>query len=801
MQFVKTRMFKSTHRISVPASVHANVLAAFATGCFALHVALTAAWAAMLGDVLSMTVGLGVSALVASRLLAAASSGDRMNGDLLIVAATLAWTTWIAFRHTPAMLWIPAVPVVMFLTPQAFLVVVLAASTCLAAWVAWVMGGTFEAVRAIGLALATGLGTLLYRLAHSRREMQAQKRSSRLMAVVEASAIGFIELDDQGRVSHVPDPLLERLGADGVMNAWRLLDLFHPDDHVAVSRAYRQAATAGAGEIAPHSWCDCRLLHADGKAAWVRVQFMKPALPANGTVATLVDIDGRIHLENALYENQRRLDAQTQELAAQFDASKKALHARQEVERLAQHDLKSPLKSIATAASMLRDGRSLSAAEEALLASIERTAGRALAIVSMSLDLYRMEEGTFRFVREIVDLGQIGRGVVADISLHARTKNVELSFSEGTGPHRAVGNEVFVTSVVENLVRNAVEAAPEHSTVRLCVRDDSAAGIGLEIHNQGSVPEAIRDNFFEKYVTHGKRDGLGLGTYSARLIARAQGGDLHMSSSDDNGTTLTLELTRDTGDLPPPPAAPASSDTPMPTSPPWSQTPQTTFSPVDLLVVEDDDHNWLLLSSWLPGHVDARRAINGRDAIDALVRRRPDLVIMDLEMPVMNGFEALQRIRKMQSDANEEASVVIAFTGYDDTETTRRIEAAGFDGTLSKPAARTAFDALLATFGKEQLPAHARTVWVEKRFAEAFPDFIASRRALVDDIEQAAAANDLASARRAAHTLAGSPAIHEFDAGIAICRQIVASSADVDRTWLAEQTRTLRAMLANPPVR
>ncbi|MGI4778591.1 MAG: hybrid sensor histidine kinase/response regulator [Janthinobacterium lividum] len=595
--------------------------------------------------------------------------------------------------------------------------------------------------------------------------------------------------------------MLNRLGADGVMNAWRMLDLFHPDDHLAVSRAHKQAAAAGSGEIASHSSCDCRLLRADGSAAWVRAQFMKPASPASGTVATLVDIDGRIHLENALYENQRRLDAQTQELAAQFDASKKALHARQEVERLAQHDLKSPLKSIATAASMLRDGRSLSDTEEALLASIERTAGRALAIVSMSLDLYRMEEGTFRFVREIVDLGEIGRSVVADISLHACTKNVELSFCGGTGPHRVVGNEVFVTSVVENLVRNAVEAAPEHSTVRLCVREDTTTGIGLEIHNQGSVPEAIRNNFFEKYVTHGKRDGLGLGTYSARLIARAQGGDLHMSSSDDNGTTLTLELKRDTGDLAPSPAASAVSDTPMPTSALSSYTPQATLSPVDLLVVEDDDHNWLLLSSWLPDHVRARRAINGRDAIDALIRRRPDLVIMDLEMPVMNGFEALQQIREMQSGANEEASVVVAFTGYDDMETTRRIEAAGFDGKLSKPAVRTALDALLSTIDKQELPAHARTVWIEKRFAAAFPDFIASRRALIDNIEQAAAANDLAGARRAAHTLAGSPAIHEFDAGIAICREIVASGADVDRAWLADRTRTLRAMLANPPVR
>ncbi|MGJ7581078.1 response regulator [Variovorax sp. RHLX14] len=783
-------MFKSAHRISAAASVvQANVLLAFAAGCITFHVALTAVWAGLLGDVPSMVVGFGVTVLVTYRLLLMASATDRVRDDLGIVAAMLAWSACAAYRSSETVCWLPAMLVVVFLAPQWLMFGLLAASVVLAGTAGWLEGAATAGVQAGGIALATGLCAALYRLAQARHEVQQLMEVQRLKAIVEAAGVGFMELDDRGSVLLLSRRLLIKLGAQDAqtaMSAWRMLDLFHPDDHLAAARALQRAAAGEPGTLVPRASCECRLLRSDGSALWVDAQFLKPMPPARGAVAAFLDIADRKRLESELGESRRRLDAQNQELATQFEVSKNALHARQEVERLAQHDLKSPLKSIAATVSLLRDGRTLSASEEVLLGSIERTAGRALAIVSMSLDLYRMEEGTFRFVPEVVDLGEIGRRVIAEISLHARTKNVRLDFVGMRQAVRAVGNDVFVTSIVENLVRNAVEAAPEHSAVRLVLYD--GVRVGLIIHNEGAVPEEIRGNFFEKYVTHGKRDGLGFGTYSARLIARAQGGELSMSSSDQNGTTLTLELNRNAG----------LTEKPMqflPAAPPQN------LSPLDLLVVEDDDHNWLLLSSWMPAHVSARRAINGRDAVDALVERRPDLVVMDLEMPVMNGFEALYRIREMQSLAGEEASMVCAFTGYDDVDTRQRIRCAGFDGILSKPVVKAEFDALLASIAREETPVHERKVWVEKKFAEAFPEFIESRRALVDDIERAAAAGDPVSARRAAHTLAGSPAIHDFDAGVLICRNIIASPHDVDAAWLAAQIATLRKLLADPEIR
>jgi len=96
-------------------------------------------------------------------------------------------------------------------------------------------------------------------------------------------------------------------------------------------------------------------------------------------------------------------------------------------------------------------------------------------------------------------------------------------------------------SMLANLIKNAVEAAPAGSrvavTLSLC-----GDGLAVAIHNDGIVPPDIRDRFFEKYVTHGKTKGTGLGTYSAKLIARTHGGDIGLETSDDAGTTVTVRL-------------------------------------------------------------------------------------------------------------------------------------------------------------------------------------------------------------------------------------------------------------------
>ena len=104
----------------------------------------------------------------------------------------------------------------------------------------------------------------------------------------------------------------------------------------------------------------------------------------------------------------------------------------------------------------------------------------------------------------------------------------------------ALGDAMLTYSLLNNLLKNACEAAPERTRVSATLF--AGQPLRIEITNKGVVPEAIRARFFDKFVTDGKASGTGLGTYSARLLARAQHGEVVFAVDDDADTT-TLMIT------------------------------------------------------------------------------------------------------------------------------------------------------------------------------------------------------------------------------------------------------------------
>jgi CheY-like chemotaxis protein len=242
------------------------------------------------------------------------------------------------------------------------------------------------------------------------------------------------------------------------------------------------------------------------------------------------------------------------------------------------------------------------------------------------------------------------------------------------------GEELLCYSILANLVKNAVEAAPEGSTVSVSLRHASLRGEDgrqVVIHNLGAVPAPIRARFFEKYTTHGKDQGTGLGAYSAWLMARVQRGELEMETDDVAGTTLTLWLPAAAREAPGR-EAPAGA----------SRRLGEAVPPLDLLLVDDDPCCAGVLKGLLPVPLPLEVAANGRAALDHVARRRPDVIFLDLQMPVMGGLEAIGRIRQLQRERDQMPSVIVAFSSCDDETTRRKCAQAGFDRFLVKPATR-----------------------------------------------------------------------------------------------------------------
>lgn len=221
-----------------------------------------------------------------------------------------------------------------------------------------------------------------------------------------------------------------------------------------------------------------------------------------------------------------------------------------DVERIVRHDLKSPIMSFIWVPRKLRSAENITEEQAELLKDMEEAAHRLLRMVNLSLDLFNMEEGTYVLVPEDLNILRVIFNVLHDMesTLAALDARVDVQVSGKTvsdGDCLIVrGEELLCHSMMSNLIRNAVEAGGKGGVVT--VNCEPGDDVVITVHNTGVVPEDIRDTFFDKYVTSGKRFGTGLGTYSARLVAETQGGRICMESSQKYGTVLTVSIPADT---------------------------------------------------------------------------------------------------------------------------------------------------------------------------------------------------------------------------------------------------------------
>ncbi|CCH49588.1 PAS domain-containing sensor histidine kinase [Pseudodesulfovibrio piezophilus] len=217
-----------------------------------------------------------------------------------------------------------------------------------------------------------------------------------------------------------------------------------------------------------------------------------------------------------------------------------------DVERIVRHDLKSPIMSFIWVPRTLRKAENITEEQRLLLGDMEQAAHRLLRMVNLSLDLFKMEEGTYEFAPEDLNILRVIQNVMVDLGETLDRLQVSISIYIDGRPAEenecllVQGEELLCHSMLANLVKNAVEASEAGDRVTIhCSTDEE---MSIAVHNKAVVPDDIRESFFEKYVTSGKRFGTGLGTYSARLIALTQGGRIEMKSTAESGTTVTVSF-------------------------------------------------------------------------------------------------------------------------------------------------------------------------------------------------------------------------------------------------------------------
>ena len=672
-------------------------------------------------------------------------------------------------------------------------------------------GGTQGSITAFGLlafVLSPGI-VLLRRLARALNveEQRSAEQREKVDLLVRATHAGILDWDYTRNLTRYSPRLLEIMGYPGDTDTsqWPLFfDHVHPADRALVQETFRaqlrdRSVRGGERKHDPHEY---RLLRQDGSAVWVHAEAISLRAPDGRTLRYICSfLDVTDH--RALAEGLQRQNAALAENA----------RLREDVERMSRHDLKTPLNSIIGVARLLREDAQVPPEHGELLAIAERAGYRMLEMVNLSLDLSRMELGTYDFRPQAVNLVDVISRVMADLQSLAQPARVQVrTVGAFSGPVYARAEELLCYSILANVVKNAIEATAPGGTVDIALEPGDP--LKVRVRNPGRVPDVVAPRFFDKYVTAGKNGGTGLGTYSARLMARVQNGELQMRS-DAGGTVLTLTLRAlGTEQLPLPPQRAVGPDAR------GRVVSAADFGPRRVLLVDDDEYNRLLLMRYLPSPpftVDT--AGNGQAAVDALERHWPDIILIDLEMPVMNGLEAVAWIRAREEAERRSPTCIVMMSSNDDAESIRLGLAAGSNRYLTKPFTREALLALLheldtgAPSGPAPLAAGAArpggdgeeahpdaVVQVDPELLHEVPAFLDSRRRMVESMAAALAAGDRRQLRTVAHRAAGGLALFGFHWAAGQSRTISACSATGDAQALSADIDRLRAHLRDVKV-
>jgi len=489
-------------------------------------------------------------------------------------------------------------------------------------------------------------------------------RLSKLAA--EAARMGTWRLDVASGELEGSDDFLSLIGvrrADWTGTASALEALVHPEDVEGLRRLYVDARRqSGFMEL------EFRILRPNGEVRWMYSRG-DCLLESGGVPAiffgVMMDITERKQIEEALRNADRRKDEFLAMLA---------------------HELRNPLAPIYNGLLILRRSAVQSPEAQRIHAILERQTKHIIRLVDDLMDLSRFTLGKIELKRAPVELQAVVHGAVemSHTLIEAAHHHLEVSVPSGTITLDADG--VRLTQVLANLLNNAAKYTEEGGRIWLCARIENDRAV-ISVRDTGvGIPEPMLDRVFDlftqvdRYESAG-RPGLGIGLAMVRLLVQLHGGEVEAhSAGPGQGSEFIVRL---------PVAGAGTAAEPR-------KSAGSTGAPLSghrVLVVDDNcdsaDSLGILLN--LAG-ADTHVAYDGPSALSAIPVHRPDVVLLDLGMPGMDGYAVASRIRE---DPRYRQLTLIALTGWGQEQDRLRSLAAGFDYHLTKPVDLDALQALL----------------------------------------------------------------------------------------------------------
>ena len=394
------------------------------------------------------------------------------------------------------------------------------------------------------------------------------------------------------------------------------------------------------------------------KVEWVEAQAAVEARDEDGKPLTLVG-------SSLVITNRKKMEQElttAKELAEESNRLKSAFLANMS------HEIRTPLNAIVGFSGILASTEEEEEKQE-YVSIIENNNTLLLQLISDILDLSKIEAGTLELNYSNIELNELMRELERGFLLRVKTDAVKLEFVEPAGPCMAYTEKNRLSQLMINLVTNAIKFT-EKGSIRFGyeMRENE---LYFYVTDTGcGIPKDKQQNIFGRFVKlNSFAQGTGLGLSICKTLMDHMGGRIGVESEEGKGSTFWFTL----------PYKPAVKEDKK-QMPKNIQPVSIERNKLTILVAEDNASNYKLFESILKYDYHLIHAWDGMEAVEMFRKHNPQIVLMDINMPVMDGYEATREIRKYSAKIP-----IIAVTAFAYASDEQKVMESGFDGYMPKP--------------------------------------------------------------------------------------------------------------------
>ncbi len=352
------------------------------------------------------------------------------------------------------------------------------------------------------------------------------------------------------------------------------------------------------------------------------------------------------------------------------------------------HEFRTPLNAIVGMTRLMRDNNP-KADQINYLDAITRSSENLMSIITDILDISKIEAGRIQLEKIPFDVRIILRGVYDTLHLQAREKNLEYEVTCAEDvPTLVMGDPLRLSQMLGNLVGNAIKFTETGEVLLNCSAKQKLNGSSktylfkFTVTDTGiGIPATMHQTIFNSFSQADsdatrKFGGAGLGLSVTKKLVELHGGKINLQSSEGKGATFTIEIPLDLYE----------GEALVKNESITSRTLQDALKGLSVLLVEDIEFNRIVALDTLKTEIEGVKtdvARNGQEAVEMCSKQMYDVILMDLQMPVLNGYDATREIRKLQKPYSE--IPVIAMTASALQDEIARCYECGMNDFITKP--------------------------------------------------------------------------------------------------------------------